>query len=87
MLETSKLCRVRIVTDCNMYGVEDVNEETLIKVLDLKEIYYDLLNNSKIIVEDKRLTAVSESRLLSILILDQKLVWSRIIDCQETMKY
>ena len=57
------------------------------KVLDLKEIYYDLLNNSKIIVEDKRLTAVSESRLLSILILDQKLVWSRIIDCQETMKY
>ena len=87
MLETSKLCRVRIVTDCNMYGVEDVNEETLIKVLDLKEIYYDLLNNSKIIIEDKRLTAVSESRLLSILILDQKLVWSRIIDCQETMKY
>ena len=87
MLETSKLCRVRIVTDCNTSGVEDVNEETLIKVLDLKEMYYDLLDNSKIIIGDKRLTVVNGSRLLSILILDQKLVWSRIIDCQETMKY
>ena len=87
MLRTSKLCRVRIVTDCTMSGVEDVNEETLIKVLDLKEMYYDLLDNSKIIIGDKRLTAVNGNRLLSILILDRKLVWSKIIDCQETTQY
>ena len=85
MLKRSKLCRVRIVTDCMLSGVEDVNEETLIKVLDLKEMYYDLLDISKIIVEDKRLTAVNDNKLLSILILDKKLVWSKIISCQETM--
>ena len=85
MSRTSKLCRVRIVTDCTFSGVEDINEETLIKVSDLKEMYYDLLDISKIIVEDKRLTAVSGNKLLSILILDQKIVWSKIISCQETM--
>ena len=76
---TNKLCRVRIVTDCTISGVEDMNEEALIKVFDLKEMYYALKDNSKIIIEDKRLTAVSSDRLLSILILDQKLVWSKII--------
>lgn len=81
MLKKSKLCRVRIVTDCTISGADDVNEETLIKVLDLKEMYYDLLESSKIIMGDKRLTAVNGNRLLSILILDRKLVWSKIIDC------
>ena len=80
MLETNNLCRVRIVTDCTVTGFEDINEETLIKVLELKEMYYDLKDNSKIVIEDKRLTAVNGNRLLSILILDHKLVWSKIIN-------
>ena len=80
MLKKNNLCRVRIVTDCTTSGVEDINEETIVEILDLKKMYYDLLNNSKTIVGDKRLTAVSNNRLLSILILDQKLVWSKIID-------
>tara|TARA_B100001094_G_C18185852_1_gene803710 strand:- start:1630 stop:1893 length:264 start_codon:yes stop_codon:yes gene_type:complete len=87
MSNKNKLCRVRIVTDCTTSGIEDVNEETLVKVLDLKEIYYDLLDNSKIIIEKKRLTAVNGNRLLSILILDQNLIWSKIISCQEKIKY
>jgi len=79
MSKTNKLCRVRIVTDCTISGVEDMNEEALIEVFALKEMYYFLKDNSKTIIEDKRLTAVSSDRLLSILILDQKLVWGKII--------
>ena len=73
-------CRVRIVTDCTVSGNEDINEEASIKAFDLKEMYYDLKDNSKIIIEDKRLTAVSENRLLSVLILNPKITWDRIIN-------
>ena len=83
MSKLDALCRVRIVTDCTTSGDEDMNEEALIKVFDLKEMYFTLKDNSKIIIEDKRLTAVSNDRLLSILILDHKLIWSKIIHCKE----
>lgn len=76
---SKKLCKIRIVTDCTESGREDINEESLIKVIDLKTIYYDLKSSSKTILEDKRLTAVNENRLLSILILDQNIDWSKII--------
>ncbi len=72
-------CEVRIVTDCAVSNNEDINEEATIKVLELKKMYYDLKNSSKIILEDKRLTAVCENKLLSILILDSNLTWSKII--------
>ncbi len=72
-------CKVRIVTDCSVSNNEDINEEATIKVLELKKMYYDLKNSSKIILEDRRLTAVCENKLLSILILDSNLTWSKII--------
>jgi len=72
-------CKVRIVTDCAVSNNEDINEEATIKVLELKKMYYDLKNSSKIILEDRRLTAVCDNKLLSILILDSNLTWSKII--------
>lgn len=87
MSSANKLCRIRIVTDCTESGREDINEESLIRVIDLKTIYYDLKSSSKTIVEDKRLTAVNENRLLSILILDQKLDWRKIISWKETIVF
>ena len=87
MPSSDRLCRIRIVTDCTESGRDDINEESLIKVIDLKSIYYDLKNSAKTIVEDKRLTAVNENRLLSILILDQTLDWSKIISWKETIVF
>lgn len=80
MLEAKNLCKVRIITDCTTDGVDDINHETLISVLSLREIYYDLKESSSVILHAKRFTAVSENRLLSILILNEDLYWSDIID-------
>lgn len=80
MLSLHNICHVKILTDCNDSSVEDLNEVTLIKVNDLREMYYDLKESSSVVLQPKRLTAVSKDRLLSILILNESLFWSDIID-------
>ena len=79
MLDIHNTCRVKILTDCNDGNVEDINEVTSIKVMDLREMYYDLKHTSSVVLQPKRLTAVSKDRLLSILILSESLFWSDII--------
>jgi len=79
LLKLHNLCHVKILTDCNDNSIEDVNEVTSIKVIDLREMYYDLKETSSVVVQPKRLTAVSKDRLLSVLILNESLYWSDII--------
>lgn len=79
MLDINKLCRVRIVTDCTESGEEDIVHETMIKAIDLREMYFDLKENSSIVLQNKRLTAVNDNRLLSVLILSENVYWSDII--------
>lgn len=79
MIKASTFCRVRIVTDCTTTGVDDINEETLVKILDLKKTYYDLKDRSRVVIENTILTAVVEKKLFSIFILEPNVVWNDII--------
>lgn len=79
MLKNNEYCKIRIVTDCNCDKLEDVIEESKISKKDLNLIYQDLKDVSSVIINEKRMTAVSKNRLLSILILNKDIVWSDIV--------
>jgi hypothetical protein len=70
---------VRIVTDCTVSGEDDIVQETMIKIIDLREMYFDLKENSSVVLQNKRFTAVNNDRLLSVLILSENVYWSDII--------
>lgn len=69
--------KVRITTD----AVEkfDLDEITFLTKEDLKSAYDDLSFHSNVTLSEKRMTAVSRKRLLSILILDKDLNWCDVI--------
>ena len=79
MIKANTFCKVRIVTDCTASGVDDINEETLVEMLDLKKTYYELKDKSRVVIENTVLTAVVEKKLFSIFILEPNVIWNDII--------
>ena len=71
------LCKVKVVTDCE--NERDVFEEILISINELKQVYIDLKEISRVVFCNKHLSAVSRNRLLSISILNDEIGWKDIV--------
>ena len=80
MLKVRGYCKVRIITDCNRSGIDDINETMTMSLYELRSVYYDLKNTSSVIIHSKRMTALNNNRLFSILLLDENIFWEEIIN-------
>ena len=78
MLNNSNKCKVTITTDCYEKSLEDINETVYLGIEELKIVYRDLSKVSNVVLKGKSMTATSDKRLLSILILDM-FTWEEIL--------